>query len=113
MLAQVLVAEADSFVAMCKDLKLADGYGRVVPGRVPHRAIQTEVGPFEVRRARCAIGATARRGENALHLVDLPKRVRRTNRLDACCRLRGVSTGDFQKALAALLGKDARTCRRR
>ena len=24
-----------------------------------------------------------------------------------CCRLRGVSTGDFQKALAALLGKDA------
>ena len=45
MLAEVLVAEADSFVAMCKDLKLADGYDRVVR-RVPHRAIQTEVGPF-------------------------------------------------------------------
>ena len=45
MLAQVLVAEADSFVAMWKDLKLPDGCDRVVR-RVPHRAIQTEVGPF-------------------------------------------------------------------
>jgi putative transposase len=45
MLAQVLIAEADSFVAMWKDLKLPDGCDRVVR-RVPHRAIQTEVGPF-------------------------------------------------------------------
>jgi hypothetical protein len=30
MLAQVLIAEADSFVAMWKDLKLPDGRGRVV-----------------------------------------------------------------------------------
>jgi putative transposase len=45
MLAQVLIAEADSFVAMLKDLKLPDGCDRVVR-RVPHRAIQTEVGPF-------------------------------------------------------------------
>ena len=44
MLAQVLIAEADSFVAMWKDLKLPDGCDRVVR-RVPHRAIQTEVGP--------------------------------------------------------------------
>ena len=44
MLAQVLIAEADSFVAMWKDLKLPDGCDRVGPG--PHRAIQTEVGPF-------------------------------------------------------------------
>ena len=45
MLAQVLIAEANSFVAMWKDLKLPDGRDRVVR-RVPHRAIQTEVGPF-------------------------------------------------------------------
>ena len=45
MLAQVLIAEANSFVAMWKDLKLPDGCDRVVR-RVPHRAIQTEVGPF-------------------------------------------------------------------
>jgi putative transposase len=53
MLAQVLIAEADCFVAMWKDLKLPDGRDRVVRhGHGPHRAIQTGVGPVEVRRAK-------------------------------------------------------------
>jgi putative transposase len=53
MLAQVLIAEADSFVAMWKDLKLPDGRDRVVRhGHGPHRAIQTGVGPVELRRAK-------------------------------------------------------------
>ena len=53
MLAQVLIAEADSFVAMWKDLKLPDGRDRVVRhGHGPHRAIQTGIGPVEVRRAK-------------------------------------------------------------
>ena len=53
MLAQVLIAEADSFVAMWKDLKLPDGRDRVVRhGHGPHRAILTGVGPVEVRRAK-------------------------------------------------------------
>ena len=53
MLAQVLIAEAHSFVAMWKDLKLPDGRDRVVRhGYGPHRAIQTGVGPVEVRRAK-------------------------------------------------------------
>jgi hypothetical protein len=44
MLAQVLIAEADSFVALWKDLKLPDGRDRVVrDGHGPHRAIQTGV----------------------------------------------------------------------
>ena len=39
MLAQVLIAEADTFVAMWKDLKLPDGRDRVVRhGHGPHRA---------------------------------------------------------------------------
>ena len=53
MLAQVLVAEANSFVAMWKNLKMPDGRDRVVRhGHGPHRAIQTGVGPVEVRRAK-------------------------------------------------------------
>jgi hypothetical protein len=52
MLAQVLIAEADSFVARWKDLKLPDGRDRIVHGHGPHRAIQTGVGPVEVRRAK-------------------------------------------------------------
>ncbi len=45
----------------------------------------------------------------------LPKWARRTKSLDALLPilyLRGVSTGDFQEALAALLGKDAPNYRR-
>ena len=53
MLAQVLIAEADSFVALWRDLKLPDGRDRIVRhGHGPHRAIQTGVGPVEVRRAK-------------------------------------------------------------
>ena len=53
MLAQVLIAEVDSFVSLWKDLKLPDGRDRVVRhGHGPHRAIQTGVGPVEVRRAK-------------------------------------------------------------
>src|SRR5205814_6202529 len=53
MLAQALVAEADAFVALWKGSKLPDGRDRVVRhGHGPHRAIQTGVGPVEVRRAK-------------------------------------------------------------
>src|SRR4051795_595395 len=112
MLAQALIAEADAFVALRKDLKLPDGRDRVVRhGHGPHRAIQTGVGPVEVRRAkvrdRGEVGA-----EEKIRFTSsiLPKWARRTKSLDALLPvlyLRGVSTGDFQEALAALLGKDA------
>ena len=112
MLAQVLIAEANSFVAMWKDLKLPDGRDRVVRhGHGPHRAIQTGVGPVEVRRAKVRdrgdVGA-----EEKIRFTSsiLPKWARRTKSLDALLPvlyLRGVSTGDFQEALAALLGKEA------
>jgi hypothetical protein len=50
MLAQVLIAEADAFVALWKDLKLPDGRDRVVRhGHGPQRAIQTGVGPAPSR----------------------------------------------------------------
>ena len=53
MLAQALIAEADAFVAMWKDVKLPDGRDRIVRhGHGPHRTIQTGVGPVEVRRAK-------------------------------------------------------------
>ena len=112
MLAQVLIAEADSFVAMWKDLRLPDGRDRVVRhGHGPHRAIQTGAGPVEVRRAKVRdrgdVGA-----EEKIRFTSsiLPKWARRTKSLDALLPvlcLRGVSTGDFQEVLTALLGKDA------
>ena len=66
MLAQVLIAEADAFVAQWKDLKLPDGRDRVVRhGHGPRRAIQTGVGPVEVRRAKLRDGADVAAGESA------------------------------------------------
>jgi hypothetical protein len=68
-LAQVLTAEADAFVAMWKDEKLSDGRDRIVRhGHGPHRAIQTGVGPVEVRRAKVRDRGHA--GENPIFLGD-------------------------------------------
>src|ERR1700758_1014239 len=112
MLAQVLIAEADAFVAMWKDLKLPDGRDRVVRhGHGPHRAIQTGIGPVEVRRAKVRDRGDVD-GEEKIRFTSsiLPKWARRTKSLDALLPilyLRGISTGDFQEALSALLGKDA------
>jgi putative transposase len=112
MLAQVLIAEADSFVAVWKDLKLPDGRDRVVRhGHGPHRAIQTGVGPVEVRRAKVRDRGDVD-AEEKLRFTSsiLPKWARRTKSLDALLPvlyLRGVSTGSFQEVLTALLGKDA------
>jgi len=112
MLAQVLVAEADAFVAMWKDVKLPDGRDRIVRhGHGPHRAIQTGVGPVEVRRAKVRDRGNVEAEEKIrFSSAVLPKWARRTKSLDALLPvlyLRGVSTGDFQEALAALLGKEA------
>jgi putative transposase len=112
MLAQVLIAEADAFVAMWKDVKLPDGRDRVVRhGHGPRRTIQTGVGPVEVRRAKVRDRGEVGAGEKIRFTSSiLPKWARRTKSLDALLPvlyLRGVSTGDFQEALAALLGKDA------
>ena len=112
MLGQVLIAEADAFVAMWKDVKLPDGRDRVVRhGHGPERAIQTGIGSVAIRRAkvrdRGKVGAAEKiRFTSSI----LPKWARRTKSLDALLPilyLRGISTGDFQEALSALLGKDA------
>ena len=112
MLAQVLIAEADAFVAVWKDLKLPDGRDRIVRhGHGPQRAIQTGVGPIEVRRTKVRDrGDVGTKEKIRFTSAILPKWARRTKSLDALLPvlyLRGVSAGDFQEGLAALLGKDA------
>src|ERR1700758_441907 len=111
-LAQVLIAEADAFVAGWKDLKLSDGRDRVVRhGHGPQRAIQTGIGPVEVSRVKIRDRGAASEGERIRFTsAILPLWARRTRSLDSLLPvlyLRGISTGDFQEALSALLGKDA------
>jgi putative transposase len=111
MLARVLIAEA-AFVAQWKDLKLPDGRDCVVGhGHGPQRAIQTGVGPVEIRRAKVRDRADVAADEKIRFTSSiLPKWARRTKSLDPLLPLlylRGASTGDFQEVLGALLGKDA------
>jgi putative transposase len=111
LLAQAVEAEADAFLAMQNE-RLADGRSRLVRhGHSPERTIQTGIGPVAVRRAKLRDrGAEANRDRITFTSAIIPKWARRTKRLDALLPvlyLRGISTGDFQEALAALLGKDA------
>jgi len=112
LLAQAVEIEVETFLATMKDLKLADGRARVVRhGHGPARTIQTGIGPVEVARAKVRDRGAASDGERIrFSSAVLPLWARRTRSLDALLPvlyLRGVSTGDFQEALTALLGKEA------
>jgi transposase-like protein len=104
--------EVETFLATVKDLKLADGRARVVRhGYGPARTIATGIGPVEVARAKIRDRGAAGDSERIrFSSAILPLWARRTRSLDALLPvlyLRGISTGDFQEALTALLGKDA------
>ena len=113
MLMAALKAEAASFVARFAEERLPDGRQRVVRhGTGPERMIQTGIGPIPVQRQKVRDRATDVPGEKKIRFTSniLPKWARRSRSLDALLPvlyLRGVSTGDFQEALAALLGTDA------
>lgn len=112
MLAAALKAEADAFVAQFADLALPDGRQRVVRhGHGPTRTIQTGIGPIAVQRAKVRDRADVPSAEKIRFASTiLPRWARRSKSLDALLPvlyLRGISTGDFPEALAALLGKDA------
>ena len=112
LLAQAVELEAEAFLAAMKELKLPDGRDRLVRhGHGPARTIQTGIGPVEVARVKIRDRWAASAGERIRFTsAILPLWARRTKSLDALLPvlyLRGISTGDFQEALAALLGKDA------
>jgi putative transposase len=112
LLAQAVELEAEALLAGMQDLKLPDGRARLVRhGRGPERPIQTGIGAVGVSRVKIRDrGAASDDDRVRFSSAILPKWARRTRSLDALLPvlyLRGVSTGDFQEALTALLGKDA------
>ena len=112
MLAAALRAEADAFVAQHAEEVLPDGRQRVVRhGYGPERSIQTGIGALDVRRPKVRDRAAGPDDEKVRFTSGiLPKWARRSRSLDALLPvlyLRGISTGDFQEALVAILGKDA------
>ena len=112
LLAQAIEAEADAFLAAMKSVQLPDGRDRLVRhGHGPERQVQTGIGPVAVQRVRLRDRGAGETGERIRFTsAILPRWARRTPSLDALLPilyLRGVSMGDFQEALAALLGKGA------
>jgi transposase-like protein len=114
LLAQAIEAEAEAFLAEMKGLRLPDGRERIVRhGHGPERPVQTGIGPVAVRRVKLrdrSAGEEAGGERIRFTSAILPRWARRTRSLDALLPvlyLRGVSMGDFQEALGALLGKDA------
>lgn len=112
LLEQAIEAEVESFLAAMKDLRLPDGRDRLVRhGHGPERTIQTGIGPVGFRRAKVRDrGAGGEDDRVRFTSAILPAWARRTRSLDALLPvlyLRGISSGDFQEALSALLGRDA------
>jgi putative transposase len=112
LLAEAVEAEAAAFLAMMKAARLPDGRDRVVRhGHGPERLVQTGIGPVAVQRVKLRDRGAGELGERIRFTSSLlPRWSRRTRSLDALLPilyLRGVSMGDFQEALGALLGRDA------
>ncbi|MBB4200843.1 transposase-like protein [Rhodoblastus sphagnicola] len=105
-------AEFEAFLSDHAEKMLADGRQRVVRhGHDPARQIQTGIGSVEVQKPKARDrGATSESERIRYSSAILPQWARRTKSLDALLPAlyrRGVSAGDFQDVLAALLGKDA------
>jgi len=107
MLQAALEAEVADFLAQYANV--VDTHGRRVVvgnGHLPQREIVTGVGPVTLRQPR----ARDRNGNEKFTSKILPPFLRRLPSIDALIPvlyLKGISTGDFSEALAAILGPNA------
>ena len=110
LLSQAVEAEVAALLNRHADQLTDDGRQRLVRhGHLPEREIVTGIGPVAVRcprvRDRVGDGSERIRFSSAI----LPPYARRSKSLEVLIPilyLKGVSTGDFEEALLALLGKD-------
>ncbi len=108
LLAQAVETEVLVFLDCHAGLVDDLGHRRVVRnGHLPERTIQTGIGPVSVRQPR-----VRDRGDGAIRFTPaiLPRYLRRTKSLEDLLPwlyLKGISTGNFSDALAALLGTEA------
>ena len=111
LLVQAVEAEVATLLSSHADKLTDGGHQRLVRhGHLPEREIMTGIGPVAVRcprvRDRGGEGSERIRFSSAI----LPPYARRSKSLEVLIPilyLKGVSTGDFEEALLALLGKDA------
>ena len=112
LLAQAVEVEVEVHIAAHADLTDASGRRRVVRhGYLPEREIQTGIGAVRVTAPRVRDRDREAPG-GRIHFTSsiLPRYLRRTKSIEELLPwlyLKGISTGDFGEALAALLGPDA------
>ena len=109
LIAKAVEAELSTFLEQYADKTLEDGRRVVVRnGYLPERTVQTGIGDVEIKvprvRDRSGDGVTF---SSAL-LPPYLKRARSIEELIPWLYLKGVSTGDYQEALSALLGDQAK-----
>jgi transposase-like protein len=110
-LAQAIEAEVTDWIDSHQHVTSTAGHRQVVRnGHLPKRTILTGVGPLEVEQPRVL---DRRRDEEAEPFSSkiLPPYLRKTKSLEELIPwlyLKGISTGDFSDALAALVGPQAK-----
>ena len=108
LLAQAVEAEVAAMLASHSDKLTDDGRQRLVRhGHLPEREVMTGIGPVAVScpRVRDRVGKEAERIRFSSAI--LPPYARRSKSLEVLIPilyLKGVSTGDFEEALSALVG---------
>ena len=111
MLAQAIQAEVDAYLDAHGHLR--DEAGRQVlvrNGCLPQRTILTGIGPVEVKQPRVKDRRPPEQREKFSSAI-LPPYLRKTKSIEELIPwlyLKGISTGDFSEALAALLGPQAK-----
>ena len=112
LLAQAVEAEVEAHIAAHAGLSDGRGRRRVVRhGYLPEREIQSGIGAVRVKaprtRDRDPDAAGGRIRFTSSILPPYLRRSRSVEELLPWLYLKGISTGDFSEALAALLGPDA------
>ena len=111
LLAQAVEAEVAAFLGSHADKQTQDGRQRLVRhGHRPERKVVTGLGPVPVRAPRVRDRTGAGEGRIRFTSAILPPYARRSKSLEVLIPilyLKGISSGDFEDALVALLGKDA------
>src|SRR6516165_9929562 len=111
LLAQAVQAEVDAYLEARSELRDEAGRRQVVRnGYLPERTITTGVGPVGVKQPRVHDRRPPQQREKFTSAI-LPPYLRKTRGIEELIPwlyLKGISTGDFSEALAALLGPQAK-----
>lgn len=111
LLTQAIEAEVAEWIESHQHVQDRNGHRQVVRnGHLPQRTLLTGVGQVEVRQPRVLDRRPAKRAEPFSSQI-LPPYLRKTKSLEELIPwlyLKGISTGDFSEALAALVGPQAK-----